>query len=94
MSRNHKIALLFGSLLICFSLSGVASAQVVDPCQYGCPKSGCPQCPEGGPIKSNGERKAGGDHQNPGDLEKNKQKSQDKEEKGERRSAPTERPVL
>lgn len=52
MSQKHNIALLLASLLVCSSLSNVALAQTVDPCWYGCPKSGCPQCPEGGPIKA------------------------------------------
>lgn len=28
----------------------LAHAQSVDPCGYGCPKDGCPQCGGGGPI--------------------------------------------
>lgn len=50
MSRKHNIALLLASLLVSPALIGIAPAQTVDPCWYGCPKSGCPQCPEGGPI--------------------------------------------
>lgn len=49
---SQKIALLFALLFALSSLSGIASAQTIDPCWYGCPKSGCPQCPEGGPIKA------------------------------------------
>lgn len=41
--------------------------QSVDPCQYGCPKSGCPQCPEGGPIESKKGDKAATDNQTPAD---------------------------
>lgn len=52
MSRKHNIALLLASLLVSPALIGIAPAQTVDPCWYGCPKSGCPQCPEGGPIKA------------------------------------------
>lgn len=52
MSRKHAIAMLLASLLVGSVSIGVAPAQTVDPCWYGCPKSGCPQCPEGGPIKS------------------------------------------
>ncbi len=51
MSQKHNIALLVFSLL-CSSFSDILLAQTVDPCQYGCPKSGCPKCPEGGPIKA------------------------------------------
>ncbi|HLQ26869.1 MAG TPA: hypothetical protein VK138_13450 [Acidiferrobacterales bacterium] len=84
MSHKHKIALLFTSLLVCSSLSNVASAQVVDPCQYGCPKSGCPQCPEGGPIKSEAESKeVTGDRQNQGDTEKDQQQVKENEEKSQ-----------
>lgn len=52
MSRKRNIVLLLVSLLVFSSLSDIAPAQTVDPCWYGCPKSGCPGCPEGGPIKS------------------------------------------
>lgn len=55
MSCKRNIALLFISLLACTGLITVVSAQVIDPCWYGCPKSGCPQCPEGGPIKKTQE---------------------------------------
>jgi hypothetical protein len=51
MSQKCSIALVLASLLVCSSLSQVALAQKMDTCQYGCPKSGCPKCPEGGPIK-------------------------------------------
>lgn len=52
MSRKRNITLLLASLLASPALINIAPAQVVDPCWYGCPKSGCPQCPEGGPIKT------------------------------------------
>jgi len=53
MSSKSIISLLLFTFLAGISLSNFSSAQTVDPCQYGCPKSGCPQCPdEGGPIKS------------------------------------------
>ena len=55
MIRNHRLAPLLVSLLIGASLQSV-SAQTVDPCQYGCPKSGCPQCPEGGPKAQDAAR--------------------------------------
>jgi hypothetical protein len=51
MSQKHTISLVLAFLLMYSSLGQVALAEKVDPCQYGCPKSGCPQCPEGGPIK-------------------------------------------
>ncbi len=59
MSSKHRIiALLVTSSLLCFLLSNVASAQVVDPCWYGCPKDGCPQCDRGGgPIKAQDSEK-------------------------------------
>ena len=59
MTQNHGIAPLLASLLISVAPLQSASAQTVDPCQYGCPKSGCPQCPEGGPIKSQDAARAG-----------------------------------
>lgn len=46
------ICVVFCALIIVTSGSFLAEAQTVDPCWYGCPKSGCPQCPEGGPIKA------------------------------------------
>lgn len=57
MSQKYRIALVLASLLACSSLSQVVLAQVVDPCQYGCPKSGCPQCKEGGPTNSKADGK-------------------------------------
>ena len=51
MLKTIHTAIMLVSLLV-FSFGYRALAQTVDPCQYGCPKSGCPQCPEGGPIKS------------------------------------------
>lgn len=55
MSQKCRISPLSVLFSVGISLSNFALAQTVDPCQYGCPKSGCPQCPpEGGPIeKSN-----------------------------------------
>lgn len=52
MSQKINAALVLACFLSVFSFHQIASAQTVDPCQYGCPKSGCPKCPEGGPIKS------------------------------------------
>lgn len=53
MFLRNNIWLLLAVFSILISLNNFASAQTVDPCQYGCPKSGCPQCPdEGGPINS------------------------------------------
>lgn len=53
MPQKLNIALLLVSLLVFSSLSDIALAQTVDPCWYGCPKSGCPQCgDEGGPIEA------------------------------------------
>lgn len=47
MSRLFIIGVLLSSLA-----AAPAFAQVVDPCQYGCPKEGCPQCDDGGgPIE-------------------------------------------
>jgi len=51
MTLKQSLALLAAALM-CSSPIHRASAQTVDPCRYGCPKSGCPQCPEGGPIKA------------------------------------------
>jgi hypothetical protein len=51
MTSKSNISLLLVTFMAGISLS--TFAQTVDPCQYGCPKSGCPQCPdEGGPISS------------------------------------------
>lgn len=53
MSLKCKILLMLVTFSMGISLSNAALAQTVDPCQYGCPKSGCPQCPdEGGPINT------------------------------------------
>lgn len=53
MSSKLKFVLLTTYLLGCFLLSNVVSAQVIDPCWYGCPKDGCPGCGGGGgPIKA------------------------------------------
>jgi hypothetical protein len=52
MSRNRGSSLSLVVFSIGILLGAFAWADTVDPCQYGCPKSGCPQCPEGGPIKS------------------------------------------
>lgn len=40
--------LLIASLFACISLGSMTTAQVVDPCGYGCPKEGCPKCDKGG----------------------------------------------
>ncbi len=48
------VSKVFGLVVLVFSLFVFSSlsAQVVDPCQYGCPKEGCPQCDDGGgPIE-------------------------------------------
>ncbi|HEY3486574.1 MAG TPA: hypothetical protein VGL10_00775 [Gammaproteobacteria bacterium] len=50
----HKI-MIPGALLLCSLLANIAVAQVVDPCGYGCPKDGCPQCDKGGPIGNSAE---------------------------------------
>ncbi len=53
MFLKSRISLLLVTLCVGLLLTNVTVAQTVDPCQYGCPKSGCPQCPdEGGPIES------------------------------------------
>ena len=49
MLLRYTIARLVGSVLLCLMLGDFAVAQIVDPCGYGCPKEGCPQCPTGGP---------------------------------------------
>lgn len=50
MSRLSMIFVLLLNLA-----AGSTLAQTVDPCQYGCPKEGCPQCDEGGgPIEDDG----------------------------------------
>lgn len=43
---SKKMHMLFAGLALsaCFLLINVSSAQVVDPCWYGCPKDGCPGC--------------------------------------------------
>lgn len=42
-------------LLLNLAAGNSASSQTVDPCQYGCPKEGCPQCDDGGgPIEEGG----------------------------------------
>lgn len=50
---SNKLAGVFALALICigFTIGSPAAEPKVDPCQYGCPKSGCPQCPEGGPVE-------------------------------------------
>lgn len=48
MFSKLRIVLLFTLLSICFSFNNSVSAQVVDPCWYGCPKDGCPGCGGGG----------------------------------------------
>lgn len=53
MLQKMKISLLFSSLFACLTFSNVLLAQTIDPCWYGCPKDGCPQCDKGGgPIKA------------------------------------------
>jgi len=55
--------LLFYSTSWADPASATCEPPCVDPCQFGCPKSGCPNCPEGGPIGAKAEQdKAGGDH--------------------------------
>jgi hypothetical protein len=50
--------LVLASLLFSSLIADITSAQTVDPCQYGCPKEGCPQCDKGGgPV----EDSSGGD---------------------------------
>jgi hypothetical protein len=49
MLHRYTIARLVGSVLLWLMLGDFASAQIVDPCGYGCPKEECPQCPTGGP---------------------------------------------
>lgn len=48
MLHRYTIARLVGSVLLCLMFVDFASAQIVDPCGYGCPKEECPQCPTGG----------------------------------------------
>jgi len=51
MSLKCRILLILVTFSMVISLGNVTLAQTVDPCQYGCPKDGCPQCPDdGGPI--------------------------------------------
>lgn len=51
MYSKKNISPLLVAFITGILLNNFAFGQVVDPCQYGCPKSGCPQCPdEGGPI--------------------------------------------
>jgi hypothetical protein len=53
MFKKRNALVLRGLLLACFLFSGTLSAQKIDPCWYGCPKDGCPQCDKGGgPIKA------------------------------------------
>jgi hypothetical protein len=42
-------------LLLNFVTVGFTVAQTVDPCQFGCPKDGCPQCEGGGGPIENGD---------------------------------------
>jgi hypothetical protein len=53
MPKKIKFLFLVIALLSCFIWINAASAQVVDPCWYGCPKDGCPGCGGGGgPINA------------------------------------------
>lgn len=52
MPQKCRISLLVAFFLLGISLSSMVQAQTVDPCSYGCPKAGCPNCLEGGPVKS------------------------------------------
>jgi len=61
MSYKRIIMCTLALSFICFSLGNIASAQVVDPCGYGCPKEGCPKCDKGGPIPKAQDKQAGGD---------------------------------
>lgn len=47
-----RLAALALTALFAYSFPPIAIAQVVDPCQYGCPKDGCPKCGGGGPLDS------------------------------------------
>lgn len=59
MLQKMKLSLLFGSLFACLLFSNILSAQTIDPCWYGCPKDGCPQCDKGGgPIKAQSDDRA------------------------------------
>lgn len=69
MSKNLKTILVFSLLLFIYSLPNLeASAQIVDPCGYGCPKPGCPNCPEGGPINLSNAPSVGGVELAPVDI--------------------------
>jgi hypothetical protein len=60
-------------LLLNFVTPGLTVAQTVDPCQYGCPKDGCPQCGGGGgPIESGDDD--GGDDDNDDDDDDDSEK--------------------
>lgn len=51
MLDRFRKPLLLGALACCLTFSFALFAQVVDPCWYGCPKAGCPQCgDQGGPL--------------------------------------------
>jgi hypothetical protein len=69
MSHRYEIVRLVGSLLLWFMLGDLASAQIVDPCGYGCPKEGCPQCPRGGPIGAKEEQDKVGSDQRSDDVQ-------------------------
>lgn len=58
MFSKLGVVLLSALFAFCCSFSNSASAQVVDPCWYGCPKEGCPGCGGGGgPIKQSVEHR-------------------------------------
>lgn len=53
LRKRRVIVLPVAFSLLCLMFSNVASAKAIDPCWYGCPKDGCPQCDKGGgPIKA------------------------------------------
>ncbi|MDE2166554.1 MAG: hypothetical protein KGJ66_09485 [Alphaproteobacteria bacterium] len=56
MNRNHffTVVRVFCLTMSLTAFALVAQAQSVDPCSYGCPKDGCPQCDNGGPINQGG----------------------------------------
>lgn len=61
------MARLLGIFMLLLNLvtAGSTLAQTVDPCQYGCPKEGCPQCDDGGgPIEGNEEDDSGDEDDN------------------------------
>lgn len=60
MNTFYRIVLT--AAMLSFYSSSWAEVKV-DPCGYGCPKDGCPQCPTGGPIGVKAEQvNASSDH--------------------------------